>query len=103
MVQLKNPFSGVKVEYTRSHPLTKVAVIVLILVSMAALITLRVTSVQLKREIQELRSEAAQLESEIADLNQKIDELGSVTGVENIAEEQLDMVDPDTIVINPTP
>ena len=103
MVQFKNPFQGVKAEYTRSHPATKIVVIVLILVCMAALITLRLTTNQLKREIADLRSEAAQLEADIADLNEKLEQKDSVAGVENIAQDELGMVDPDTIVIDPNP
>lgn len=103
MVQIKNPFQGVKVEYTRSHPATKLVVIVLILVCMAALITLRLTTHQLKQEIEALRSEAAQLEADIADLNEKLEQKDSVTSVENIAKDELGLVDPNTIVIDPKP
>ena len=101
MVKIKNPFHGVKVEYTRSHPATKIVVIVLILVCTAALITLSWSGNQLRREIAELRSEAAQLEAENAELKEKIDNLGSVDGVANIAEDELEMVDPNTIIIDP--
>lgn len=103
MTQFKNPFRGVKLEYTRSHPITKVVLIALLLVCTATLITLRVSSVRLKREIAELRTEAAQLESQITELNQKLNQLESVEGVENIAQEELGLVNPDTIVIDPNP
>lgn len=103
MAQFKNPFQGVKVEYTRSHPLTKMVVIALIAVCTVSLIALRLTSQRLKAEIAELRSEAAQLEADIADLREKIDMQGSVEGVEDIAENELDLVDPDTIVLDPNP
>ncbi len=103
MAKFQNPFRGVKVEYTRSHPLTKVVVIALIVLCMAALITLRLSSIRLNRETADLRDEAAQLEAENAALEEKIDDLDSVEGVENIAEEELDLVDPDTIVIDPNP
>lgn len=101
MAKFQNPFRDVKVEYNRSHPLTKVVVIALILLSMAALITLRWSCNQLSREIQEMRQEAAQLEAEIARLEEKISDLGSVEGVMDIAEEELGLVDPDTIIIDP--
>ena len=101
MLSSFGPFRDIKVEYARSHPLTKVVVIALILVCTAALITLSWSGNQLRREIAELRTEAAQLEAENAELKEKIDKLGSVEGVEIIAEEELDMVDPDTIVIDP--
>ncbi len=103
MAELKNPFRGVKVVYTRSHPLTKVVVIVLILVCMASMITLGLVGSRMKAEIEALRQEAAQLEAEIKELNGKLDQLDSVEGVEDIAQEELELVDPDTIVIDPNP
>ena len=103
MAEFKIPFRDIKVEYTRSHPLTKVVVIALILVCTLALITLMWSGSQLRGEIADMRDEAAQLEAENAELEEKIDDLDSVEGVENIAEDELDMVDPDTIVINPNP
>jgi cell division protein FtsL len=103
VAKFKNPFHGITVEYTRSHPATKLVLIALILVCTAALITLRLTSVQLKREIQELRTEAAELEAQITDLNKKLEQLDSVEGVENIAEDELGLLDPDTIVLDPNP
>lgn len=103
MIQFKNPFQGIKVEYTRSHPMTKIVVIALIAVCTVSLIALRITNHRLKTEIAELRSEAAQLEADIADLQEKINMLGSVEGVQDIAENQLDLVDPDTVIIDPNP
>ena len=103
MAKLNLPFRDIKVEYTRSHPLTKVVVIALILVCTAALITLAWSGAQLRNEISDLRNEAANLEAENAELAEKIDNLDSVEGVENIAEDELEMVDPDTIVIDPKP
>ena len=103
MAKFNLPFRDIKVEYTRSHPLTKVVVITLILVCTAALITLSITGSQLKRELAQLREEAAILAAENAELKEKLENLGSVEGVEDIAREELDMVDPDTIVIDPKP
>lgn len=103
MAKLKIPFRDIKVEYTRSHPLTKVVVIALILVCTAALITLRWSTNQMKNDIADLRSEAALLEGDNAELKEKLENLDSVEGVENIAEDELDLVDPDTIVIDPNP
>lgn len=103
MAAIKNPFRGVKVEYTSSHPLTKVVVIALILVCMAALITLRWSGNQLKDEIGDLRGEAAQLESDNEKLGELVNDPDSVEGLEQVAEESLGYVDPDTIVIDPNP
>ena len=103
MAEFKIPFRDIKVTYTRSHPLTKVVVIALILVCTAALITLMWSGSRLKNEISDLRGEAANLEAENAELKDKIEDLDSVEGVENIAEDELELVDPDTIVIDPNP
>lgn len=103
MAKFNLPFRDIKVEYSRSHPLTKVVVITLILVSTAALITLSWSGNQLRREIAQLREEAAILTAENAELKEKIDKLGTLEGVEDIAEDELEMVDPDTIVIDPNP
>ena len=103
MAKFNLPFRDIKVEYARSHPMTKVVVIGLILVCTAALITLGLSGYQLRREIALLREEAAALAAENAELREKIDILDSVKGVESIAQEELEMVDPDTIVIDPNP
>ena len=103
MAAIKNPFRGVKVEYTSSHPLTKVVVIALILVCMAALITQRWSGNQLKDEIGDLRGEAAQLDSDNDKLGELVDDPDSVEGLEQVAEESLGYVEPDTIVIDPNP
>ena len=92
MVQFKNPFQNIKVVYRRSKPLTKVVVIGLILVCTAALITLSWSGNQLRREIALLREEAAVLAAENAELKEKIENLDSLVGVENIAEDELEMV-----------
>ena len=99
MAKINPPFRNIKVEYARSHPLTKVVVIALIVLSMAALITLRWSSVQLNREIEQMRREAVQLEAENQVLKEKLKELGNVDGIAYIAEEELGLVDPDTIII----
>ena len=99
MVQFKNPFQNVKIVFRRSRPLTKVVVIAAILLSMAALIALRWTLNDIQAETQDMRSEAARLEQENAELEEKIGELGSVQSMMDIAEEELGLVDPDTVVI----
>ncbi len=103
MIQFKNPFRGVKVEYARSSPVTKIVVIAVILVCMAALIVLRLTGYSLKNEIADLRNEAIQLEAENEKLEDLVEDPDSIEGVEIVAEDELGLVDPDTIVIDPNP
>jgi cell division protein FtsB len=48
-----------------------------------------------------LKDQAAQLEQDNGQLKDKIDGLGSVDSVEDIAKEELDLVDPDSVIIQP--
>ena len=99
MAEFKNPFRNVQIVYSRSKPLTKVEVIAAIVLSMAALLTLRWTLNDIRAEIQDMRSEVSRLEAENAELEKKIEQLGSVQSVMDIAQEELGLVDPDTVMI----
>ena len=101
MAEKKNPLGEIQVVYRRSKPLTKVVVIAAIVLSMAALIALRWTQNDILAQIQAMREEAAQLEQENAELREDIDELGSVQSVEEIAQEELGLVNPDTVIVDP--
>ena len=46
-------------------------------------------------------TQAAQLEQDVDTLNQQIDVAGSVDGVEQIAQDELGLVTPDTVLIQP--
>lgn len=97
----ENPLDSVKVVYRRSNPLTKVVVTAAIVLSMAALIAMGWTQHQIEEETRDMRAKAAQLEAENARLEEKIDSLGSVQSVMEIAQEELGLVNPDTVVIQP--
>ena len=84
-----------------SSTLLKVVVILLIVFSTAALIALSWVRQSIQTQIQDMKSEALYLEGENADLKDKISILGSVQSVEQIAQEELGMVKPDTVIINP--
>ena len=84
-----------------SSTLLKVVVILLIVFSTAALIALSWVRQSIQEQIQDMKSEAVYLEGENADLKDKISILGSVQSVEQIAQEELGMVKPDTVIINP--
>ena len=84
----------------RSSPVTKIVAVVAIILSIAALIALRWTQNDITAQTQAMKSEAAQLESENEELQDKIDRLGSVSSVQEIAEEELGLVDPDTVIVD---
>ena len=101
MAENKKPFRNVQVKVRRGKPLTKILVIVAIALTTVALITLRWVQSDIEAETQRMKEEAAQLIEENAELDDKIHGLGSVDSVTDIAKSELDLVDPDTVVIHP--
>ena len=96
-----NPFRNIRLVYKRSKPLTKVVVLCAIVLSMVALLTLRQQLLDAQGLKDALTDNASQLEQENSQLEDKIDSLGSIDSVEDIAKDQLGLVDPDTVIIEP--
>lgn len=90
-----------RVELRSSSNLLKIVVAALIVFSMAALLALGWMQRGLQERTQAQKDAAAALEQENRDLQDKIDGVDSVEGVQDIAREELGLVDPDTIVIQP--
>ena len=90
-----------RIEWRSSSNLLKIVVAALIVFSMAALLALGWMGRGLAERTQAQKDAAAALEQENADLKEKIDNVDSVQGVQDIAREELGLVDPDTIVIQP--
>lgn len=101
MAEKKNPLKNAKVVIRQSPASLKIVLIVLILFSMATLATLRWVHTGILAETENLRDKAAGLEHANAELVEKTDELGSVKSVEDIAKEELGLVDPNTVIIDP--
>lgn len=101
MEACKHSFRNIQIIRTHSMPLLKIVVAVLIMFSMAALIALGWVRTSIRNQTEDMRSQAAALEQENQDLEQKIGELGSVKSVQDIAQEELGLVNPDTILIQP--
>ena len=101
MANRDNLFRHIRLVYHRSRTLTKAAVLAALVLSMAALVTLGIARQNAKDQAAKLREQAIQLEQENVRLEQYIDDLGSVQSVERIAAEELGLVDPDTVIIQP--
>ena len=101
MEEKKLTIKNVQLIFRPGTPLLKVLVVVLIVFSMAALIALGFVQHRLAQQTQDLRWEASNLEQENQDYAEKIADLGSVASVEEIAQEELGLVRPDTIIIKP--
>ena len=84
-----------------SSMLLKVVVIMLIVFSTAALIALSLVRQSILVRTEDMRQEAVALEQENEDLEKKIGLLGTVLSVQQIAQEELGLVDPNTIMITP--
>lgn len=84
-----------------SSKLTKLAICLAITFSMVTLLVLHAVTLNIREQAQALKDQAQQLEQENSQLEDKIDSLGSLEGVEDIAKDELGLVDPDTIIIEP--
>ena len=101
MAKKKNPLKNAKIVVRKSPKGLKILLAVLILFSIVALGALRMLHNGILQEAENLREEAAGLEQANQDLQERTDELGSVKSVEDIAREELGLVDPDTVIIDP--
>ena len=91
----------VKVEVRPASNILKIILILLILFSIVALVALRWVHNGILDQIEELKDEASGLEYANEVLEQKTEDLGSVQSIQDIAKEELGLVDPDTVIIDP--
>ena len=103
MAKLKEIFSRIQLTYQRSSNLTKMVVIVTIVLSLAALTALRLSMNALHSRTEDLRATAASLEEANSDLQEDIEQLGSLQSIVEIAEDELGLVQPGTVIFQPEP
>lgn len=94
---MANPFRHIRLVYRRSSTLVKCVVLATIVLSTVALITLRAAVLDAKVKDQALKSEAAKLEDEIQALQEDLEKVGSQDSIEEIAQKELGLVDPDSV------
>ena len=94
-------FRNIKLIVRPSPPVLKIVLIVLIVLSMAALVTLGWVRSSIQADTEKMRQEAVALIDGNAELNDKLSQTGSAQSVQDIAEAELDLVDPNTIIIDP--
>ena len=95
-------FKRFRLVYRRSSMLTRVVIVSAIILSMAAVLTLNLTINAAQNQTEDLKNQAAALEQENQQLEENIAGLGSADSVGQIAKDELGLVDPDTVVIDPT-
>ena len=101
MTTRENPFSQIRLVFQRSRTLTKVVVLAALVLSMAALLALGIARMSVQARLDSLKDQAQELEQENARLEQYIDDQGSLQSIERIANDELGLVDPDTVIIQP--
>lgn len=85
----------------KTSRLTVAVVLCTAVLSAAALLTLHFSLQSAETRADALREQAAALEQENGKLETQIQGLGSVDSVEQIARDELGLVDPDTVIIDP--
>ena len=101
MGERKNPFRNLKFVVRPSTPLLKIVVILVILFSMAALVAMSWVRSSIAERTADMQAQAAELEYQNEELEEKVGKLGSVESVKDIAREELGLVDPDEVVVEP--
>ena len=100
MSNRKKTFSRIRLVYRRSSPLLKCVVLVAVILSTAALLTIHFFIGQNQQELEHLRNQAARLEQENQQLDQQTGEIGTVQSIKRIAQEELDLVDPESVIFH---
>ena len=101
MAERKIPLRNIKFIVQPGSRKLKIVLFALILACAAALIGLGVVKGRIQQQTREALDQAAALEQENAELEQKKENLGTSSSIKDIAREELGLVDPDTIIIDP--
>ena len=101
MTSIQKFLSRIRLVYKRSSNVTKVVVLCAIVLSTVALVVLGNVIQDTRARTEALRAQASRLEQENNRLSALIESLGTVAGIEQIAREELGLVDPDSVIITP--
>lgn len=101
MQKIMNSLRRVKLVVRKSRPVTKVVALCAVVLSTVALLTLQSAILASRDKTAELMDQAGKLEQQNQDLEQRIDGLDTEEGIRDIAEQELGLVDPDTVIIVP--
>ncbi len=101
MANRNAPRRPVKFHLRKSHILVKVALIAVLVLSIAALVVLQGALRETQAQTEGYRAEAAALEQGNTKLRRDIADLGTVDGIIRLAKEKLGLVEPGTVIIEP--
>lgn len=101
MNRLKAFLKRIRLVYRPGDARTKKVLLCAIALSVTAVVALSLTVGSLQAQYEQDRQAAAALEEENSKLKDHINGLGSADSVEQIARDELGLVDPDTTVVVP--
>ena len=96
-----HPLADIKVVHRKSSTLTRIVIITAIVLSMAALLTLRFATEAALSRTEELRQQAVILEQESQRLDEYEKQKGTFQEIIRIAQEKLGLIQPDSAIIQP--
>lgn len=91
----------VKLVVQPTHPWVKITLVVVILLSIAALVALSWFHQTIQAQTDKLRDQVAAAEYANSELDSRIQDPDSMENVQKIARDELGLVDPDSIVLIP--
>ena len=98
MSKIRYFLSHFQLQYRRTPALHKVVVAAAIVLSSITLISLRLAHWENEEKLANLRHQAAVLEQRNEELRRDIENLGTTDSIRQIAQEELGLMDPDTII-----
>ena len=101
MNKIMNSLRRVKLVFRKSRPVTKVVALCAVVFSIVALLALQSAILASREQTAGLLSQAGKLEQENQELKDRIEGLDTEDGIRDIAQEDLGLVDPDTVIIVP--
>ena len=99
MKNIRRFLSRFQLQYRRTSALNKVAIAAAVVLSSVTLVSLRLAQWGAQEDLAMLQHRAAELRRENQALRDDIDELGTAESTREIAQRELGLVDPDTIII----
>ena len=101
MKNLMKYLRRVKLVFRKSRPVTKVVALCAVVLSTVALLTLQSAILVSREQTNALLDQAGSLEQKILELEDRIEDLDTEEGIRDIAQQELGLVDPNTVIIVP--
>lgn len=98
MTKIRSFLSRFQLQYRRTSTLNKVVIAAAIVLSSLTLLSLRLVQQADEEILANLRQQAAALDQHNDELREDIDALGTTDSIREIAQQELGLVDPDTII-----